>query len=82
MPPATVRSPADTASTPHTPDFVISEGGRSAPTSNLFSTEDGTIAGFNAAVVPSNAVIAVDQSAAAAVYKRLAMAGTGGANYL
>ena len=66
----------------HTSDFVISEGGRSAPAAALFSTEDGTIIGFNSAVDPSNGILGADQSPAAAVYKGLAMGSAGTANYL
>ena len=40
----------------------------------LFSTEDGTIAAFSSAVDPSNARTVVDNSAAGAVYKGLAVA--------
>jgi uncharacterized protein (TIGR03118 family) len=65
-----------------TSDFVISEGSRSAPASALFSTEDGTIIGFNSAVDPSNGILAADQSAAGAVYKGLAMGSAGGADFL
>lgn len=88
MIPPPAGSPAGTTSTPNgqltnsTSDFVITEGGRSAPATVLFSTEDGTIAGFNSAVDPSNAIIAADQSASGAVYKLIAMGTAGGANYL
>lgn len=81
-------SPAGTTSTPNgqldntTSDFVISEGGRSAPATVIFSTEDGTIAGFNPAVDPFKAIIAVNQSASGAVYKLVTMASAGGVNYL
>lgn len=81
-------SPAGTTSTPNgqltndTSDFVIHEGMNSAPASVLFSTEDGTIAGFNSAVDPSNAIIAADRSADGAIYKLLAMGTAGGANFL
>jgi uncharacterized protein (TIGR03118 family) len=86
--PPPAGSPAGTASTPNgqltndTNDFVISKGGHSAPAAVLFSTEDGTIAGFNSAVDPFNAVIAADRSSNGAVYKLLAMGSAGGANYL
>jgi uncharacterized protein (TIGR03118 family) len=86
--PAPAGSPAGTSSTPNgqvtnaTSDFVISEAGRTAPAQTLFSTEDGTIAGFNPAVDPSTAVIAADQSASGAVYKLLATDSAGGANFL
>jgi uncharacterized protein (TIGR03118 family) len=87
IPPPAGSAPG-TTSTPNgqldnaTSDFVISEGGRSAPAAVLFSTEDGTIAGFNSAVDPSNAIIAADRSGSGAVYKLLAMGTAGGANYL
>jgi uncharacterized protein (TIGR03118 family) len=87
MPPP-AGSPAGTTGTPTgqvlntTADFVISEAGRSAPAAALFSTEDGTIIGFNSAVDPSNGILAADQSGAGAVYKGLAMGSAGGANYL
>ncbi len=86
--PPPAGSPAGATSTPNgqvlntTNDFVISENGRSAPATVLFATEDGTIAGFNAAVDPSQAIIAADQSANGAVYKLLAMGSAHGANYL
>jgi uncharacterized protein (TIGR03118 family) len=81
-------SPAGSTSTPNgqvtndTSDFVITEDGRSAPAAILFSTEDGTIAGFNSAVDPSQAIIGADQSPNGAVYKLLALGSAGGANYL
>jgi aldose sugar dehydrogenase len=56
-----------------TAGFVISAAGKSAPSAELFATEDGTIAGWNAAVDPAKAVIAVDNSATGAVYKGLAI---------
>jgi uncharacterized protein (TIGR03118 family) len=80
-PPGTTAAPTGQVANA-TPGFVISEGGRSAPAANLFSTEDGTIAGFNSAVDPSKAIIGADQSASGAVYKGLAMGSAGGANYL
>jgi uncharacterized protein (TIGR03118 family) len=86
--PPPAGSPAGTTSAPTgqvantTPDFVITESGRSAPAAVLFSTEDGTIAGFNSAVDPFHAIIGTDQSASGAVYKGLAMGSAGGANYL
>jgi uncharacterized protein (TIGR03118 family) len=81
-------SPAGTTSTPNgqipnpTSDFVISEGGRSAPASVIFSTEDGTIVGFNSAVDPSKGIIAANRSGSGAVYKLVAMGVASGANYL
>ena len=57
-----------------TTGFVISAGGNSAPSVELFATEDGTIGGWNASVDPANAVIVVDNSSSGAVYKGLALA--------
>lgn len=53
--------------------FVISANGKTAPATELFATEDGTIAGWSMSVDPANAVIAVNQSTMGAVYKGLAM---------
>lgn len=55
-----------------TTGFVISQGTKSAPASELFSTEDGTIEGWNDSVDSSQAVIAVNNSTKA-VYKGLAI---------
>jgi uncharacterized protein (TIGR03118 family) len=45
-----------------TADFVISEGGRSAPALFLFDARDGTISGWNPAVDPDHAIMVVDNS--------------------
>src|SRR4051812_48203610 len=71
--PPPAGSPKGTTSTPNgvisntTSDFVISQHGRSAPATLLFSTEDGTIAGWN----KNRAVIGADQSGNGSVYKGL-----------
>ena len=69
--------------------FVISKDGVSAPSRFLFATEDGTIVGWNPAVDPTHAVIAVDRSTATdpagdrgAVYKGLALVSTPAGNFL
>src|SRR5438093_8550648 len=56
-----------------TAGFVILAGGKSAPSSEIFATENGTIEGWNSSVDPTQAVIAVDNSAAGAIYKGLAI---------
>jgi len=56
-----------------TSGFVISANGHSGASTELFATENGTIAGWNSAVDPTNAVIAVDNSSSHAVYKGLAI---------
>jgi len=71
-----------------TSGFVISQGGVSGPAQFLFATEDGTIAGWNPAVDPAHALIAVDRSGVhqgkfkGAVYKGLALAQTGAGSFL
>lgn len=56
-----------------TGDFIISSGNASGPSTELFSTEDGTIAGWNSSVDPDHAIIAVDNSASGVIYKGLAI---------
>ena len=58
-----------------TSDFAVN----GVATHFLFDTEDGTISGWSGG---STAVLAVDRSATGAVYKGLAMANSGGANFL
>ena len=53
--------------------FGISSGNQFGPSTELFATEDGTIAGWNNNVDSTHAVIAVDNSASGAVYKGLAL---------
>ncbi len=71
-----------------TSGFVISQGGASGPSQFLFATEDGTIAGWNPAVDPAHALIAVDRSGVrqgkfeGAVYKGLALAQSGSGSFL
>lgn len=55
--------------------FVVSNGAASGPARFIFATESGTIKGWNPAVAPTTAVLAVDSSASGAVYKGLAIAG-------
>jgi len=56
--------------------FVIAKGDSAGPAQELFSTEDGTIAGWNPDVDATHAVIAVDNSGSDAIYKGLALAFT------
>ena len=56
-----------------TAGFVISAGRKSGASSEIFATEDGTIEGWNSSVDPTQAVIAVNNSAGGAVYKGLAI---------
>ncbi|HYU28998.1 MAG TPA: TIGR03118 family protein [Gemmatimonadales bacterium] len=56
--------------------FVVTNGTASGPARFIFATESGTILGWNPGVVGTRAVVAVDNSAAGAVYKGLAIAAT------
>src|SRR5262249_41691566 len=76
----TIPTPAGTGTsaptgvaTNATTAFVISSGASSGPATELFATEDGTIAGWNSSVDATHAVIAVNNSASGAVYKGLAI---------
>jgi uncharacterized protein (TIGR03118 family) len=77
--PPPAGSLSGTTSTPNgvvsntTSGFIITVNGRSAPATLLFSTEDGTIAGWNPMLSQTRAVIAADQSGNGAVYKLLAL---------
>ena len=61
---------------PSTTDFAVAPG---QPARFIFATEDGTIAAWNSGAA---AVTKADLSALGAVYKGLALANSGGKNYL
>lgn len=58
------------------PGFVVANGALSGPARFIFSGEGGTISGWNPAVSPTVAQVAVDHSAEGAVFKGLAIAQT------
>jgi uncharacterized protein (TIGR03118 family) len=60
-----------------TSDFVIPGAGKAL---FIFAGEDGTISAWNSST--GNATLVADRSASAAVYKGIAMAANGGANFL
>lgn len=62
-----------------TDGFRISAEGREGPSLFLFATEQGTIAGWNPAVLPTEAVTAVDNSSYGDRYKGLAIGEANGA---
>jgi uncharacterized protein (TIGR03118 family) len=62
-------------------DFMISSGNKSGPSIYLTATEDGTIAGYNATVDETHAIIAVDHSGAGAIYKGLALGWDGAGHH-
>lgn len=80
-PPGTVSAPNGVVSNT-TGDFVITEHGRSAPASLIFSTEDGTIAAWNPDLNKTQAVLAADQSSTGAVYKLVTLASNSQGNFL
>src|SRR5579862_835805 len=63
-----------------TSDFVVTEGSHSAASAFIFSTEDGTISGWSAAVDAGAAILAADNSSANAIYKGLALASNSAGN--
>jgi uncharacterized protein (TIGR03118 family) len=62
-----------------TNSFALATG---MPARFIFTTEDGTISGWNPMVDPTNAVLKVDQSTSGAVYKGLAMGHNGAGDFL
>jgi uncharacterized protein (TIGR03118 family) len=79
----------NTAFSPTSHDFVITQGSKSAPSLFLFATEDGTVLGWNPGVGGASATIAADRSTATdiggdvgAVYKGLTNGSVGSTNYL
>ncbi len=69
-----------------TEDFIITSGSKSAASTFIFATEDGTILGWNADVEAATAVLAVDNSGLnpdpGAVYKGIAIGRDGGNNFI
>lgn len=57
-----------------TENFLITNGPVTLPATFLIATENGIIAGYNAAVDPVNAITVIDQSGANAVYKGITIA--------
>jgi uncharacterized protein (TIGR03118 family) len=86
--PPPAGSPAGTTAAPtgmvfnSTQDFVVTEGMGSAASLFIFSTEDGTVSGWNPNVDGGAAILAVDNSASGAVYKGLALGSNAGGRVL
>lgn len=64
-----LSNPTGVRHNPTTTQFPITKGITTAPSSFVFVSESGTILGFNKAVDPVNAIVAVDNSASGEVYK-------------
>ncbi|MFP3567381.1 TIGR03118 family protein [Paraburkholderia sp. SIMBA_030] len=65
-----------------TTDFVVSQGGKSGVGAFIFDGEGGTITAWSPTVNPTSAVVMYDDGSGGAVYKGLALASNGGANFL
>jgi uncharacterized protein (TIGR03118 family) len=65
-----------------TTDFVVSQAGLSGASPFIFVGEAGTLSGWSPGVNLNNAIKVFDGAAAGAVYKGLALASSGGANFL
>ncbi len=65
-------------------DFVVSGVHTSGPSIFIFATEDGTVAGWNPAANPTNAILIVDNSMSGtgAVYKGIALGEDGSSNFV
>lgn len=78
-PSGTTSNPTGVVFNSSTTDFLISPGNAAR---FMFATENGTIAGWNPAVNPTQAVTLINNSAAGAVYKGATVLGNGTANLL
>jgi len=65
-----------------TMDFVLTNGNTSAPANFVFDGESGTLFAWSQAIDPANALLVYDDGAGGAVYKALAAATDGTANFL
>ena len=65
-----------------TTDFVVSQAGVSGASPFIFVGEAGTLSGWSPGVSLNSAIKVFDGAAAGAVYKGLALASSGGANFL
>ncbi|WP_019700375.1 TIGR03118 family protein [Paracidovorax oryzae] len=63
-------------------DFQVSKGGVTGPSRFIFSSEDGSISGWSPAADLNNAIVTYSDGAGGAVYKGLAIAASGNANFL
>ena len=95
--PTPPNSPAGAVAAPtgvvfnSTNSFVVSAGGKSGASRFIFATEDGTISGWNPAVDPTHAILAVNNSGPGAsanrtnlgaVYKGLAIGNNGSGDFI
>jgi uncharacterized protein (TIGR03118 family) len=62
--------------------FVVTKGSASGPSRFLFASEDGGIAGWSPQADATHAIRVIDNSAAHAIYKGIAISGAGRGNLL
>jgi uncharacterized protein (TIGR03118 family) len=65
-----------------TTDFTVTQGGKTGVGAFIFSGEGGTITAWAPAVAPTAAIVMFDSGSGGAVYKGLALASNGTANFL
>jgi uncharacterized protein (TIGR03118 family) len=65
-----------------TTDFIVSQGGNSGVGAFIFVGEGGTVTAWSPTVSPTAAITMFDDGSGGAVYKGLALASNGGANFL
>jgi uncharacterized protein (TIGR03118 family) len=63
-------------------EFVVTKGSNSGPSRFLFASEDGGISGWAPTVDRNNAVRVIDHSGSQAIYKGIAISGSGRGNLL
>lgn len=78
--PSTGGSPTGIVFNSSSQDFVVSQAGKSGPSSFIFATEGGAIAGWAPNVDLTHAVLVVPASGA--IYKGLALAANGGSHFI
>ena len=77
-----VANPAPGTSTDFSVSATVNAQVKTGRAAFLFATLDGTISGWNPGVLPTTAVIGADRSGVGAIYTGLAVASSGGHNYL
>ena len=83
VPPGIAREAAPTGIVFNaSPGFQVTQGGLTGASAFIFAGQAGTISGWSPAVNLNNAITSVDRSAVGAIYKGLAHATQGGADFL
>jgi uncharacterized protein (TIGR03118 family) len=75
-------SPTGIVANASTTDFAVTKQPNTAPAKFIFASESGTISGWAPTVDGTHAIIGYDDGAGHAIYKGLAIAANGAANFL